>query len=366
MFRFVGFMLALSFCADLMAAPISPGNYIALPPETREGMSVAKLKATISAQEKIQSRRPQIIVLPFKVDAVPEVKAQSGAIKGQNALKEELIRGGAQVIDRGLTAKVKDELAYIESTGTSRGVSFNLADYMFSSEVLNANQGVKYTEAKRVPLQDGGSKLIPAQCTITGSATISISFFTMNPMELKRSLVLEGSASNVIKNISASSCDWKTYRSQYYKQRDYRGLLVQAVQNAINKNDAKIQDMFAPIGYVVDRRYDSKKGKPEKGKGMIFKTTLPNKISTVPNTRITVFKSVVKEDFMSGKKMLEKAEVGTGKVLEVVGDNSIWVKMDKNSSALEVRLGDVVEVINDRKCKWNDVKCHANSLNKKK
>ena len=366
MIRFVGFLLSLSIGVQAFAAPISPGNYEALPAETRPGMSVTKLRQTIAAQEKIQARRPQIIVLPFKVNAVPEVKAQSGALKGQNALKEELIRGGAQVIDRSLSSKLKDELAYIESTGTSRGVSFKLADYMFTSEVLNANQDVSYSEARRIPLKDGGYKTIPAACNINAKATVSIGFYTMNPMDLKQSIILEGKAANVVKNISASSCDWRTYRNRYYKQNDHRGLLVKAVQNAINANDAKIQDLFAPVGYVVDRRYHAKKGKPEKGKGFIFKTTLPNKISTVPNTRVTVFKSVAKEDFMTGKTIVEKAEVGTGKVLEVVGDNTIWIKMDKNSSALEVRLGDVVEVINDRKCKWNDIKCLQNSLVKKK
>jgi len=99
---------------------------------------------------------------------------------------------------------------------------------------------------------------------------------------------------------------------------------------------------------------------------MIFKTTLPKKISTTTNTRVTVFKTVMQEDFMTGKTKAEKAEVGIGKVIEIVGDNAVWIKMDKNSAALDVHLGDVVEVINNRKCKWNDVKCHQNSLFKKK
>ena len=250
----------------VLSAPISPGNYLTVPPELRDGMTMQQLLKLVEIEEAKQARRPQVIVKPFKVDAVPAVAAQSGSVKGQNALKEELIRGGAQIVDRTLTASVQDELAFIEQTGTSRGVSFDLSDYLFVGEVLNANQSLKFTQGYYAWLS-GGNTWVPSKCNINANATISLGFYTMNPFELKSSLVLEGIAQSSLEGLDQYSCG--SYDSQE--------TAVKAVQNAMNTGGRKIQDLFSPTGYILEKRYHAKKGKPEKGKRMIFQTSLPFK-----------------------------------------------------------------------------------------
>lgn len=356
MIRIASALMFLSMSLGATAAAVSPGNYSPVEPEFRG--NPAKLKAKMDAQERLSRGRAQLIVLPFNVKAVPDVANSGGATKGQNALKTDLIRGGAQIIDRALPSQVQSELEYIEATGTSRGVSSDIADFLFQSEVLTAEATTSYSEARSYTNSDGQRVHVPAKCNLNGTSTVSVLFFTMNPLALQKSMVLEGSASSEIKNISSHNC----------ARQNPRALKVEAMKNAVEKNGDKIQDLFSPVGYIKDRRYDSKKGDPAKGKKMIFLTSLPNKISTQANTRVIVYKEVERVDpWDSSKKSIEKAQIGVGKVLQVVGDNSVWIKMDKSASAAEVLLGDIVEVVQNTKgvCKTFDVACHARNAKDK-
>lgn len=340
------------------AKPVSPGNYTSMEPEFRGKDAEKARKKLIKAVQRAkagESSRAQVIVLPFKVDSTPVVKRSGGASSGQNALKKQLIQGGAQVVDRSLPSKVSKELDYIESTGSSRGVSFELADYLFEGEVLDASSSVSYSDAKSYTDKDGKTHRIPANCELSGRASVTVHFYTMNPLALEQSMVLNGKASSSIKNISASQCSSKKPES----------LQISAVKNALSSNAKGLQDLFSPVGYVVDRRYHNKKGKPKKGKHMIFKTTLAKKISTEKNTRVLVFKMVERSDPLTGDTTTEKAKIGSGQVVEAVGDNAIWIKLDKDSEAKTVLLGDIVEVKNNQKCSTFDVKCHKNTLLKK-
>ncbi len=354
MIRIVGIFTLLLLSVGSLAAAVSPGNYTSVQPEFRGSKEVLKKKILI--QEKLGASRAQLIVLPFNVSAAPDVKRDGGASKGQNALKTNLIKGGAQIVDRGLPTKVRSELEYIEATGTSRGVSSSLADFLFDSQVLTADAGAAYSEA-RTFTKDGETHRIPAKCTLTGTATVSVNFYTMNPLALQKSMVLEGKASAEAKNISGASCSSKNPTH----------LKVEAVKNAVISNSEKIQDLFSPIGFIKDRRYDSKKGNPGKGKKMIFKTSLPNKISTQKNTRVIVFKEVEHIDPFTDEKKIEKAQIGVGKVIQTLGDSSVWIKMDKPASAAQILLGDIVEVMQNVSgvCKTFDVACHARNAQKK-
>jgi hypothetical protein len=157
----------------------------------------------------------------------------------------------------------------------------------------------------------------------------------MNPFELKRSIVLEGLAQSSIEGLDQYSCG--NYDSQE--------TAVKAVQNAINTGGRKIQDLFSPSGYIVERRYHPQKGKPEKGKHMIFLTTLPKKVRENGNPKIMVFKESESIDYRGNKKR-EKALLGIGRVLPVVGTQEVWIKMKKNKEAIPIRIGDLVEVRN--------------------
>jgi len=347
--RVIATILIALACIGAQAAPISPGNYLTVPTELRDGMTMDKLLKLVQIEEAKQARRPQVIVKPFKVDAVPAVAAQSGSIKGQNALKEELIRGGAQIVDRTLTSSVQEELAFIEQTGNSRGVSFDLSDYLFVGEVLNANQTLKFTQGHSAWLS-GGNTWVPSKCNINANATISLGFYTMNPFELKSSLVLEGLAQSSLEGLDQYSCG--NYDSQE--------TAVKAVQNAMNTGGRKIQDLFSPTGYIVEKRYHAKKGKPEKGKNMIFQTSLPFKAKENGNPKVMVYKTIESTDYR-GRKRVEKALVGVGRIIDTVGTREVWIKMRKPKEAVGVMMGDIVEVRNQ--CGgagfWNDALCWA-------
>ncbi|MFT7558522.1 MAG: hypothetical protein ACI93R_000417 [Flavobacteriales bacterium] len=346
-------VLTLSiFSCLLHAKTVSPGNYTSMAPEFRGSDQESARKVLLKEINRVKAlsaRRPQIIVLPFKVDAVQTVKAEGGSVSAQNALKKQLIKGGAQVVDRSLPSKVSAELEYIESTGMSRGVNFDLADYLFGGEVLDASNGNNYTGASSYTTKEGKRVNVPAKCVMSGYATVAMHFYTMNPLALKKSMVLEGAASSEVLNVSSANC----------ASRSIKGLQVAAVSNAFAKKDDELKDLFSPTGWVIDRRFHKKKGKPEKGKNMIFKTSLQSRINAANNTKVIVYQVAEQVDPLTGEIQREKAKIGVGEIIETLGDNSVWIKMDKSKEAAIIRLGDVVEINNAIVCARFDLKCMA-------
>lgn len=332
--------LVLILAANIgIAKTISPANYDIVPPKFRgddQAKAKKELRANMVKAAKSATTKSQAIVSAFKVSA-PDVDAKNG-IAAQQALKGTLLAADVQIVDRDVSAEVKKEISFIEETGASRGITFETADYFFKGEVLSVSNTSEYSERRSYTDKEGKTHITPSKCVYSSSAKVSIIVYTMNPFEIDQTILTEGSASNEQENLSRCGVI------------RYADLNEAAIKAAAGGKSDQIKDVFAPKGWVVDRRVDPKKGNVEKGKKMIFKSSFPKSIGTKPGTKIQVYKMVENYDLMSDTTKREKALIGMGEIVNTPSDDSVWFKMDDKKDAAQLLLGDLVEVDNDGVC----------------
>lgn len=338
--RFIQVLLIASLCSgSAIAKSVSPGNYTPLDVVFRgddQQKAKDKLRSNLIKAEKTKSQKPQVIVPEFIV-STSDLNDDAGIV-AQQSLKQQLLQGGAQIVDRAIGADVRKEIDFIAQTGGSRGVTFETADYYFKGEILSVSNSANFREATSYTNDEGKVYRIPSKCDYSSSATASLNIYSMNPFEIIDTFVLDGKSARQQENVS------------YCVNIDYTPLYLDAIRSIAAANADELKDIFAPKGWIIDRRMHPKKGDPEKGKHLLFKTSLDSSINTQSDVPVQVFKVVDRYDLSSDSIKKEKALIGTGEIVDATGDNGVWIEMDNRKDAAQILLGDLVEIRNSEIC----------------
>ncbi|PCK05287.1 MAG: hypothetical protein COA42_18430 [Alteromonadaceae bacterium] len=311
-------------------APVDPGSFSLQQMEVRDGVDIKKLGDRIDLSRKTRGRS-QVVILPY------EGKKISAADGLQGQLKISITEAGGEIIDRGLSKQLSEEVALIESMGKSKYKGTSLANLAIKTDVTNVAFEKRFSEVRYWKDKEGKSHKTPASCSYKAEVSAVMSFYDVNPLALKKTVTISGAKRSSTETRN-SSCP--------ISQAQMDSLIALAGQDAILDEVDKIKNVFSPKGIIDEYRMD------EGGKTSIFRTTLSPEIGASPGRKVKIWKDVSYTN-QFGKLIKERTVIAEAEVVEAVGGSSdSWILVKKIEHAKKVKLGDTVEV--DFKRSWKE------------
>ncbi|MCE2681040.1 MAG: hypothetical protein LW629_11515 [Burkholderiales bacterium] len=233
--------------------------------------------------EQVRAGRTKVVVLDVDDQSVRGRFPDAGLLKARK-LEEVLSEGGTEVVDRSLASRLRQELSLAEVQCT----------------------------------------YIKATCAYSGNASGGIRVYELPSLRQVANFNLKGS----------------TYSSEGgYCRNDFNTLgavMRGAVEDAVYDNRVELKNLFAPKGYVSEKRILDRR--------VIFKVMLGRSSGVNPGDRVTFFTLRKKENRLTKKLEYEEQTLTTGVVSDKVADELAWVLPDDLPKAEQIRLGDYARV----------------------
>ena len=275
--------------------------------------------------EQMQSKRTKVLV--FEADD----KAVTDRLKGAGLLKarkiEEVLSGSSvEIVDRSLAVKLRDEISLAEAKGDGL-TSYSgpeVASIAVRAFITDVGAGSKYTPASQFEYK-GKVYQVAQSCNYTGYATGGIRVYEVPSLRLTGTFALKG-------NVSVSE-------SAYCRddQSVLTGLARQAVEDSVHRNRADLKNMFAPKGYVVEKRTMDKK--------VIFKVMIGKTHGAASQDKLTFYTVRKNENRLTKKVEFEEMPITTGVLSDQIGEDFAWIVPDDLDKSRQIRLGDFVKIV---------------------
>lgn len=311
--------LIISMVAD--ARPIDQGE---LPVADKTWRDAETEKITKKLLKK-RGRKAQVIIIADE-DKPETVPGQIGAsVLAADALASALRKAGAEIIDRELPKSLKTELLSLEQSGKSSGVSYEMADAVFKTEVTNIKLQKSHT-AGGLRRRDDSKEWVytPPSCFIMATAEVSVLKYSLSPMKLlEQKTFTEKESGN---HEGVKSC----------RDADISSVASAAVTDTFINRAGLLTAMLGTEGRILEERSKKKKH--------YFMTSLVHSESLSPNTKVDIFKLREVEVRATGEMRTEKVKLAEGKIVETTDEDYIWieVKESRSNKTSEVLIGDIV------------------------
>lgn len=239
------------------------------------------------------------------------------------AVEAELVEAGAEIVDRELAIKLKDELRLAESHGAGNYKGPQVAQYTVRGKLNSAEYGAKYYEVNRWKDSEGKYHVDPAYYEHKGVVAGIASIYELPSLRLLATVKVDGSASITDPKMSAN-------------QQTGASLLRSATVNAIRRSGYELKNLFSPQGYVVERRSDGDKS--------IFKILMGASQGVRSEDKVIIYSLRKKMNALTGEEKTDEFPVAHAIVSDQINNTESWVVPENNDASLLVRLGDFVKV----------------------
>jgi len=294
----------------------------------REGVVVDELSKKIDSSREHRGRA-QVVVVDFSNGGNQLASTHNVGNSAMHELKQAVTEAGAELVDRGLVNRLKEEIRLIEISGESKYRATAQATIAIKGKITAANYTSSFSEANVWTDKKGKTHHTPARCNYIGEAEAIISFYNMNPLSLKENISIEGRHRNT-SDTTNENCP--------LNNNELASLLAEATEKAIKQGSRSIKSHFSPRGYIDEFR-QSKDGDIN-----IFRTTMSPQIGASPGNEVKIWRDVSYTNQL-GREINERSVVAEGKVIEAAGGSvDAWIKVYRNDEADLVMLGDTVEV----------------------
>ncbi|AHI30128.1 hypothetical protein [Marinobacter similis] len=260
-------------------------------------------------------------VVIFEVDTsnAKVAKESEAGSSIQFALDGYINEAGAELVDRNLAAKLKDEVIRAEMGGAGAYQGAPVADYAVRTTVTGASFGAEFKEASRWTDDDGKTHVTPASCNYASRVGLSVDVYTVP--ELKRVKSLRGTGStSASEDARNSNCS-----------KGGPSLVRRAAEDAVYEIQEELKAFLAPTGYVL-HGFETAEGK------YILKTTLTKAIGAKEGKGVRII-NVTEEG--------DRYPIGEGKIATPLVQSGAFVVVDEETIS-RVRIGDEVRV--DHSC----------------
>jgi len=276
-------------------------------------------------QDQLQAKRTKVLVFEADDKAVRDRLRDAGVLKARK-IEEVLSGSSVEIVDRNLALKLRDEIALAEAKGdgstTYEGPE--VANVAVRAFITDVGAGSQYTPASRYESK-GKIYQVPHVCNYTGFATGGLRVYEVPSLRLMATFSLKGNAS-VSENAYCRD-----------DQSVLIGLARQAVEDSVHRNRADLKNMFAPKGYVVEKR--------ALGKDVIFKVMVGKTHGAASQDKLTFYTVRKNENRLTKKVEYEEVPIVTGVLSDQIGDDFAWIVPDDLDKAKQIRLGDFVKVV---------------------
>jgi hypothetical protein len=315
-------MMCLPACALMLAQGCSTINLGDMAAYRELPMADAQIMPT---PEQVQARRTKVVVLDIDDQAVRH-RLPDGGLLALRKLEEILSEGGSEVVDRSLAARLRQEITLAETRGDGQNLYSGpeLAHFAVRGFLSDVGGSSRYTAPSEVCDKKGKCTQIKASCAYLGSASGGLRVYELPSLRLVSSFNLKG---------SAYSSDGSYCRSD---TGALGGVVRAAVDDAISDNKVELKNLFAPKGYLSEKRGLDRR--------LVFKMMLGRSHQINPGDRVTVFNLRKKENRLTRQMEYEEVPVTTGLVADNVAEEHAWIVPDDLSKAEQIRLGDYARV----------------------
>ena len=276
--------------------------------------------------EQLQGKRVKVIVFETDDNAVKNRLPGAGLVKTRK-IEDTLSGSSVEIVDRNLAVKLRDEVAFAEAKGGSASsyTGPEVASFAIRSFLTDVGAGSSYTPASSYCDKKGKCYTSPHYCRYTGTATGGLRVYEIPSLRLVKSFSLKGSSS--------------TSENDYC--RDNNDVMVnmsrQAVEDTVHSSRADLKNMFAPKGYVVEKRVKDSK--------VIFKVMVGRVLGAQSQDSLTFYTLRKNENRLTKKVEQEEVPIATGVISDQIGDDYAWIVPDDLDKANKIRLGDFVKVV---------------------
>jgi hypothetical protein len=282
----------------------------------------------IPTREQLSTTRVKVVVLPADATSVGAVngEAHAGEVM-RRALEHDVSEGQTEIVDRTLSEKLSSEieLAIFKQKGTSGGPE--VAQYAVKGIVGNASFKRDFTAAE-TSVDKGKSTTTAAHCDYKVEVTSSLRIYELPGLRLVSTVPAPGSAT---KRTEMPSCD---------NSQD-AALLQQAVEKGVHKARHQLKNVFAPKGYVTEKRVSD-------GKPPIFRVSFGAAQGAASENKLKFYTIRKSQNALTREATYDEIQLGEGKVSDQVSDGFCWVVADKDDTAKAIRAGDFVKIFHEK------------------
>lgn len=275
------------------------------------------------SRDQLNAQRTKIVVLASD-DNLPAVRGIQVGASLDRTLENELSAAFVEVVDRNLALKLADELRLAESRGSGSYSGPAVAQFAVRAKLTSAEYGATYVKAYEYTDKKGKKHVTPARFDHRAQVVGSISLYELPSLRLVLSMPINGKVDAEDPNTGANPAAGAT-------------LLRAAAEAAVLGSVHELKNVFAPKGYVVERRVDAENRS-------IFKVTMGRAQGADVGNDATVFSLRRKTNALTGQEHLDEVPVVEARVSDQVAETESWIIPQDKEAAGRVRLGDFVKV----------------------
>ncbi|PSV48920.1 hypothetical protein [Photobacterium indicum] len=299
-------------------------------PDTKVAIETADVKTPSTENLKV-------IVLPvdaeFKDSSNTKVKSVL-----RNDLEAQIAHSGANLVDRKLANKLKNEIKLAEQSGRYNSKGVPIADYAILTEIISTDLSKSYKEAYTYENKDGETKRVPAKCSYKVDIKAIAKVVSLPSMELVKRIELTGDES-ITTETRSSKCP--------ISSAQYTGLASKAAAESVSYTH-DLKKMLAPSASILELRQCTE--------GSMVKIAMGTNKKVTPGIDVAFSKSMKNDD---GE--VETFALGEGTVVSIpehgIKAKYSWVSVDKEL-AKKVQKGNIAKIIPEE-CSFIDIECQA-------
>ncbi len=280
-------------------------------------------------EEELILRKPRVAILPLELlrdqSDISSKLAKSLEPAIRSELESALNEGGnVTLLDRNLAQRLQGALAEYEKKKGETPAAFQQADYLLIGNVdLTAIDNEHKAEAKT-----SKGKILPGLCITEANVSGVLKVYDILNNTIEDIEEINGRKRNAKEAKACARIDEKVAR-QYYQQ---------ATQDAVEGSNRFLKKLFAPIGYISEKRSN--------GKDWIFKVrTLGDSMSRYKV--VNLYRWEQSRDQLTEEKSKQLLSIGEARVTDQFGEDFIWIQIKDKSIANRIKIGHVVKPVTD-------------------
>lgn len=267
--------------------------------------------------------RARVVVFEADDSNLSKARGSEAATILTRAVEDLLATNGAEVIDRGIASRLDQELQLAEVKGVAGYDGPVLANFAVKPTITLAEYGAEFVPASSYTDKRGKTYTTPASYSHRAAVNISLRVYEVPSLRPLKSLNGRGSSTQSTSNRGSHELGPNMVRT--------------ATRSALNEVRYELLSLFAPKGYVLNRR--------DKGGKSIFRISIGSDQGLVAGNQVVIYSEQENLNPITQKVSYDKAPVVEGYVSPVVTANEAWILVNDDGKAKNVRLGDRVEVV---------------------
>ena len=290
------------------------------------------------SEEQLKKTIPSVVVLPFTDET--DYNAQTN-LKTQipSKLEKVLVNNKlATIAPRDAFAKLSSEIKIAEMGGSISSAIPTNANFAILGDVSNVSFTSEDVTISREPTNALSAVMaatgkVSREFKYTASVNANIKVYELPALTLVNTIVFDG----VNVKIEKAKVKKDTLLSREFEDPKTfdPAMVVEAVENAVNRHAVELKNLFAKTGYVSEVRFKDEKD--------IIKISLGSDDGLKHGDKVILQQKYSLEDSLSGKTTTDVKVLGQAIVTNQITANSAWVVLPKEVSK-NVKIGDSAKV----------------------